>query len=103
MGTEMPWFPDFVSAVELVRRPTRAAARVDPVTQYFTTLNTSALETVWPGEVVVYDPRSGEIHGHRQLRRFVNQNKAWLGERRARNTSIPRSGMPMRSPPHPQR
>jgi hypothetical protein len=52
--------------------------------------------------VVVSDPRSGEIHGHRQLRRFVNQNKAWLGERRARNTSIPRSWMPTRSPPHPQ-
>jgi hypothetical protein len=42
----MPWFPDFVGAVELVRRQTRAAARADPVTQYFTTLNTSALETV---------------------------------------------------------
>src|SRR5438046_1844565 len=49
----MPWFPDFVGAVELVRRQTRAAARADPVAQYFTALNegdTSALETVWPGD-----------------------------------------------------
>jgi hypothetical protein len=32
----MPWFPDFVSAVELVRRQTRAAGQTDPVGQYFT-------------------------------------------------------------------
>jgi ketosteroid isomerase-like protein len=79
----MPWFPDFIAAVEMVRAQTRTAARADPVAQYFTALNegdTSALETAWPGDVVVYDPRAGEIHGHRQLRRFVNQNKAWLAE-----------------------
>src|SRR6266540_1216959 len=55
----MPWFPDFTSAVELARRQTRAAGQADPVAQYFTALNkgdTHALETVWPGEVVVYDP-----------------------------------------------
>ena len=28
-----------------------------------------ALETVWPGEVVVHDPRAGEVRGHQQLRR----------------------------------
>ena len=56
----MPWFPDFVSAVELARRQTRAAGQADPVGQYFTALNrgdTHLLETAWPGEVVVYDPR----------------------------------------------
>jgi ketosteroid isomerase-like protein len=87
----MPWFPDFVGAVELVRRQTRDAARGDPVMQYFTALNkgdTSALETVWPGKVVVYDPRAGEVHGHRRLRRFVNQNKSWLAERRARIETV---------------
>ena len=69
-GVAMPWFPDFVSAVELARRQTRAAGQADPVAQYFTALNegdTHLLEDVWPGEVVVYDPRAGEIRGHRQL------------------------------------
>jgi ketosteroid isomerase-like protein len=83
----MPWFPDFIAAVELVRVENRAAAVADPITQYFTALNqgdTSALETVWPGDVVVYDPRAGKVHGHRQLRRFVNRNKSWLAERDAR-------------------
>jgi ketosteroid isomerase-like protein len=83
----MPWFPDFTSAVALVRRQTRAAGQADPVAQYFTALNvgdTHDLETVWPGEVVIHDPRQGEIRGHRQLRRFVKQNQSWLAERHAR-------------------
>ncbi|HEY0812933.1 MAG TPA: nuclear transport factor 2 family protein [Pseudonocardia sp.] len=83
----MPWFPDFVGAVELVRRQTRAAGRADPVTQYFTALNdgdTSGLETLWPGEVVVYDPRAGEVRGHEALRLFVRRNQSWLAERGAR-------------------
>ena len=87
----MPWFPDFVSAVELARRQTRDAGQADPVGQYFTALNkgdTRALETVWPGEVVVYDPRAGEIRGHQQLRRFVLQNQAWLAERHARIETV---------------
>jgi ketosteroid isomerase-like protein len=83
----MPWFPDFVSAAELARRQTRAAGQADPVGQYFTALNkgdTRALENVWPGEVVVYDPRAGQIRGHKQLRRFVSQNQSWLAGRHAR-------------------
>jgi hypothetical protein len=83
----MPWFPDFVSGAELARRHIRAAGQADPVAQYLTALNrgdTRALETVWPGEVVVYDPRAGEIRGHKQLRRFVRQSKSLLAERRAR-------------------
>jgi hypothetical protein len=73
----MPWFPDFVGALELARRQTRAAGLADPVGQYFNALSTRdahALETVWPGEVV-YDPRPGEIRGHRQLQRFVSRNQ----------------------------
>ena len=72
----MPWFPDFATAVELARRQTRAAGQADPVGQYFKALNRGdmhALETMWPGEVVVYDPRAGEIRGHKQLRRFVRE------------------------------
>jgi hypothetical protein len=87
----MPWFPDFASAVELVRQQTRAAGRADPVGQYFTALNngdTRALETVWPGEVVVYDPRAGEVRGHRQLRHFVSRNQRWLAEHHARSETV---------------
>ena len=83
----MPWFPDFTSAVELARKETRAAGHADPVGQYFTALNegdSDTLETVWPGEVVVNDPRAGRVRGHRQLRRFVRRNQAWLAERHAR-------------------
>ena len=63
----------------------------DPVAQYFNALNngdTRALETVWPGEVVIYDPRAGEIRGHRQLRRFVRHNQSWLAERQARIETV---------------
>ena len=87
----MPWFPEFYSAVELARRQTRAAGLDDPVGQYFTALNTGdvrVLETVWPGEVVVFDPRAGEIRGHRQLRKFVRQNQQWLAERQARIETV---------------
>jgi ketosteroid isomerase-like protein len=83
----MPWFPEFTSAVQLARRQTRAAGQADPVAQYFTALNkgdTHILENVWPGEVVIYDPKAGEIRGHKQLRRFVRDNQSWLAERHAR-------------------
>ena len=87
----MPWFPDFVSAVELARQKTRAAGQADPVGQYFAALNrgdSHVLETAWPGEVVVYDPRAGEIRGHRQLRRFVTENKSWLAQHRTRVETV---------------
>ncbi len=87
----MPWFPEFASAVELARIETRAAGQADPVTQYFLALNegdTRALEDVWPGEVVIHDPRVGEVRGHRQLRKFVRYNQAWLAERHARSETV---------------
>jgi ketosteroid isomerase-like protein len=87
----MPWFPDFAGAVELARRETRTAGRADPVGQYFTALDngdTGALEDVWSGEVVVRDPRAGEVRGHRQLRRFVRRNQDWLAERHARIETV---------------
>ncbi len=87
----MPWFPDFASAVELARRQTRASGEADPVGQYFTALSkgdTHALETVWPGEVVIHDPRAGEIRGHKQLRQFVSQNKSWLAQLHARIETV---------------
>jgi ketosteroid isomerase-like protein len=91
MGVVMPWFPEFTSAVVLARRQTRAAGQADPVGQYFTALSqgdTHALENVWPGEVVIYDPRAGEIRGHKQLRRFVSQNQSWLAEHHARIETV---------------
>lgn len=70
---------------------THAAGQADPIKQYFTALNqgkSNALEAVWPGEVVIYDPRAGEIRGHRQLRRFVHKNQSWLGGSYARTETI---------------
>jgi ketosteroid isomerase-like protein len=87
----MPWFPDFVGAVELARQQTRAAGQADPVAQYLTALaerDTGALEDAWPGEVVIQDPRAGEVRGHRSLRRYLRQNQSWLAELRARTERV---------------
>ena len=87
----MPWLPDFTNAVELARRQTRAAGQADPVSQYVKALNSgrsSDLETVWPAEVVVYDPQAGEVRGHKQLRRFVKESKSFLAKRHARTETV---------------
>jgi ketosteroid isomerase-like protein len=87
----MPWFPDFVSAVELARRQTRTAGQADPAGQYVAALNkgdTRVLETAWPGEVVVYDPRAGEVRGHKQLRQFVRQSQSLLAGYHARTETV---------------
>src|SRR5256885_6823322 len=107
----MPWFPEFVSAVELARLQARAAGQADPVGQYFTALNEGdahALETVWPGEVVIYDPRAGEVRGHRQVRRVVNPHPPLLARRDAhpQDPALPRvrgaagGEPPAAHPPH---
>src|SRR5512140_3083097 len=96
----MPWFPDFVSGVELARRKSRIEGQADPVAQYLTALNegdTRVLENAWPGEVVVYDPRAGEIRGHKQLRRFVSHNLSWLAERQARIETVASTRVPGRA------
>jgi len=90
----MPWFPDFVSAVELSRRQTRDTGQADPVGQYLTALSEGdprLLEDAWPGKIVVYDPRVGEIRGHRELRRFISHNMSWLAERHARTEVVGRT------------
>ena len=87
----MPWFPEFASAAALARQQARAAGQADPVGQYLAALNegdSRALETVWPGEVVVYDPQAGEVRGHRHLRQFVRRNQAWLASRHARIETV---------------
>ncbi len=80
----MPWFPEFVAAAELARREIRAAGHADPVAQYLMALtggDAHALETTWPGHIVVLDPYAGEVHGHRQLRHFVHTSQSFLAER----------------------
>jgi limonene-1,2-epoxide hydrolase len=83
-----------------MRRPTSGTpqarteahgSRADPVGQYLAALNdgdSRALETVWPGEVVVHDPRVGEVRGHRQLRRFVRASQDMLAQRHARTETV---------------
>lgn len=87
----MPWFPDFVSAVELARRQTRSVGLADPVQRYFNALKTGRtheLEEIWPGQVTIYDPREGEVRGHRQLRRFVRNNQLLWAERHVRIETV---------------
>jgi ketosteroid isomerase-like protein len=87
----MPWFPEFSSAVELARVQTREADQADPVRQYFAALNdgdSRELEDVWPGEVVIYDPRAGKIRGHKQLRKFVGSNRSWMAEHHVRTETL---------------
>jgi hypothetical protein len=87
----MPWFPDFVGAVELARKQTRDAGLADPVGQYVSALNegdTHLIETAWPGEVVVFDPRAGEVRGHKELRQLVSRSKSLLAERHARIETV---------------
>jgi hypothetical protein len=87
----MPWFPEFTSAVELARLQTRRAGQADPVGHYVAALNkadASDLETAWPGEVVIYDPRAGEVRGHRHVRHFVSQNELWLAGMNRRTQTV---------------
>lgn len=87
----MPWFPDFVGAAELARQQRRAAGQADPVGQYLNALShsdTHSLEDVWPGQVVIYDPRAGEVSGHRQLHAFIRRNVSWLAGLQARTEPV---------------
>jgi SnoaL-like domain len=79
----MPWFQEFVGAAELVRAQNRAAGQDDPVGQYVAALgrgDVHTLEMAWPGQMVVYDPRFGEVRGHRQLRQFLRFSTSWWAE-----------------------
>jgi hypothetical protein len=87
----MPWFPDFVGAVELARQQARAVGIADPASQYVRALDDGdprLLQTVWPGEVVILDPRAGEVRGHRQLRQFIKDNHAWFAGRHGRTQRL---------------
>ena len=63
----MPWFSEFVAAAELARREIRVPPvrliRSRSTSLHWTSAHADALETVWPGEIAIYDPRAGEIRG----------------------------------------
>ncbi|WP_328999518.1 nuclear transport factor 2 family protein [Kribbella sp. NBC_00709] len=83
----MPWFPEFSTAIELARRDARAREQADPVAQYLKALydgRPGVLEKAWPGDVVVHDPRAGAIHGHRELRTFIHDNREWMAAHHSR-------------------
>jgi ketosteroid isomerase-like protein len=87
----MPWFPEFASAAELAREETRAAGHADPVREYLTALNDGdarVLEKAWPGDVVIYDPRAGEVRGHRHVREFIKRNLSWQADLHARTERV---------------
>ena len=46
------------------------------------------LEETWPGQVAIYDPREGEVRGHRQLRRFIRNNQLLWAERHVRIETV---------------
>ena len=96
----MPWFPDYLGAVELARQQTRQAGQADPVAQYLNALSSGdarALEKVWPGEVVIYDPRAGEVRGHREVRQFISRNESWLAGLNARTEVVGSTAVPGRA------
>jgi hypothetical protein len=83
----MPWLPDFLNAAELARRHTHAAGHADPVRQYIAALtggDPHAIEDAWPERVVVFDPRAGEVRGHRELSEFVHRSRTLLAGFQAR-------------------
>jgi len=87
----MPWFPEFASAAELAREEVHEAGRDDPVGQYLQALragDTRILESAWPGEVVIYDPKAGEVRGHKEVRQFIRHNMSWLATLHARAETI---------------
>jgi ketosteroid isomerase-like protein len=91
MEDTMPWFPDFVGAVELARRDTQLAGRGDPVAHYLRALeqgDSHVLQSVWPGQIVINDPLVGEVRGHKELRDYVRRNQSWLAKHHARTETV---------------
>jgi ketosteroid isomerase-like protein len=91
MEVTMPWFPDFVGAVELARRDTQHAGRDDPVAHYLRALeegDSHLLQSVWPGHIVINDPLVGEVRGHKELRDYVRRNQSWLAKQHARTETV---------------
>ena len=79
----MPWFPDFVGAIELAKQQTRSRGQADPVAEYFGALQSGARPR--PGNGVAgrrgdLKPGAGEVRGHHQLGSSSGRiNRGWLG------------------------
>jgi len=87
----MPWFPEFASAAQLAREEVRADGLADPVGDFLAALREGdprILEAVWPGEIVIHDPRAGEVRGHKQVRGFISRNLSWLAGLHARAETV---------------
>ena len=96
----MPWFPEFASAAQLAREEVRADGRADPVGEFLAALREGdprILEAVWPGEVVIYDPRAGEVRGHKQVRAFIGRNLSWLAGLHAQAETVAATRSPGRA------
>jgi ketosteroid isomerase-like protein len=99
-GIVMPWFPDFASAVELARLQDLDTGKADQATQYFELLtsgDTRALDSSWPGDVTIYDPKAGVVHGRRRIHQFVKMNHSWLGALHARTERVASVTVPGRA------
>ncbi|HEY2306852.1 MAG TPA: hypothetical protein VGI05_13315 [Streptosporangiaceae bacterium] len=60
---------------------------------FFAALNqgdTHALETVWPGEVVIYDPRAGEVRGHHQAGCWLRPVPTTTSNHPSNSAEVPR-------------
>jgi hypothetical protein len=87
----MPWFPDFVAAIELARADSQATELADPAGQYMRAIeqgDVRSLESIWPGKIVIDDPRVGRVRGHHRLREFVRHNQVWLSEHHATTEAV---------------
>ncbi len=96
----MPWFPEFASAAQLAREQTREDGLADPVGEFLAALRAAdprILEAVWPGEIVIYDPRAGQIRGHKQVREFISRNLSWLAGLHARAETVAATRSPGRA------
>jgi len=96
----MPWLPDFQNAAELARKQTHAAGHADPVGQYLSALtggDPHAIEDAWPERVVVFDPRAGEVRGHRPLKEFVHRSRELLAQFQAEVSPVAQTVVPGRA------
>jgi ketosteroid isomerase-like protein len=96
----MSWFPEFASAAQLAREEAREEGQADPVGEFLAALRAAdprILEAVWPGEIVIYDPRAGQIRGHKQVREFIRRNLSWLAGLHARAETVAATRSPGRA------
>src|SRR2546423_711104 len=73
----MPWFPDFIGAVELARRQTRAEGRADPVRRYLpppAAGDTGAIVDTFAPDGCYREPFGSHHSGILELRSFFSRS-----------------------------